>query len=255
MIVLPMSSPDAALPDLRGRTALVTGGARRIGRALCLALARAGADVAVNHHSSGDAAAETVDAIRALGRRAVSLRADLESPTEAEALPARAAEALGGLDVLVNSAARFDSAPVEEISATDWDRVMAVNLRAPFLLAREAAPLLRERQGCIVNIADLSAWQPWPSYAHHAVSKAGLVQLTRVLARALAPDVRVNAIAPGTVLPPEEFDESDVRRLRERIPLRRIGSADDVVRALLYLVAAEFVTGEVLVVDGGRLLC
>lgn len=240
--------------DLTGAVALVTGGARRLGRELVLGLARAGADVVVNHHNSQREAADVVAAVRALGRRAVEIPADLADPDAAARLVEEAVERLGRLDVLVNSAARFDSAPLAEISASEWDRVMAVNLRAPFLLAQAAAPHLGARGGAIVNIADLSAFQAWPGYIHHAVSKAGLVHLTRLLARALAPDVRVNCIAPGTVLPPEEYDAEAIERLRRRIPLAALGGPVDVVRALLYLLASDFVTGEVLVVDGGRLL-
>jgi pteridine reductase len=241
--------------DLDGRTALVTGGAHRVGRALALGLAGAGADVVVHYHSSEDAAHATVAAIEALGRRAVAVRADLGDAAQvARPLDAARAE-FGRLDVLVNSASTFERSPVESITVEAWDHVLAVNLRAPFLLARAAAPLLRAADpGLVVNIADLSALQPWPTYVHHAVSKAGLVHLTRVLARALAPGVRVNAIAPGTVLPPPEYDGEDYAGGRDRRVLDRPGAADDVVAALLYLARADFVTGELLVVDGGRML-
>jgi pteridine reductase len=241
--------------DLSDRVALVTGGARRVGRTLALALAQAGADVVVAHHGSGPEAAETANAIRSTGRRAAVLRADLSLPESAATLVEEVRRSFGRLDLLVNSAARFDAAPIEEVTAEAWDLVMAVNLRAPFLLAQAAAPVMRAGgQGLIVNIADLSAFQAWPQYVHHAVSKAGLVHLTRVLARALAPTVRVNCIAPGTVLPPTDFDAEDIERLRRRIPLGHLGSAADVAGALLYLVEADFVTGQTLVVDGGRSL-
>jgi NAD(P)-dependent dehydrogenase (short-subunit alcohol dehydrogenase family) len=240
--------------DPKGSVALVTGGAQRVGRALSLGLARAGADVVVHYHTSADEAIDTVAAIEALGRRAVAVRADLGDAEEAER-PIRAAAELGRLDILVNSASLFERAPVEEITAEQWDRVLAVNLRAPFLLARAAAPLLREHgSGLIVNIADLSAFQAWPSFAHHAVSKAGLVHLTHVLARAFAPRIRVNAIAPGTVLPPADFDGEDYAGGSDRRVLDRAGSPEDVVDALLYLVRADFVTGQTIVADGGRML-
>ncbi len=237
--------------DTQDRIALVTGGAHRVGRALALALARAGCDVAVHYHSSADAAARTVHEIQALGRRAVALHADLACADAAAPLVEQCVAALGGLDILVNSAALFERAPVAAIDAAAWDRVQAVNLRAPFLLSRAAAPHLARRGGTIVNITDLSAFQPWPSYAHHAVSKAGLAHLTRVLARALAPAVRVNAIAPGTVLPPAGDAEAESA---DRRVLATAGTPADVERALLYLVQSPFVTGEVLVVDGGRML-
>lgn len=237
--------------ELQGRIALVTGGARRVGRALSLALARAGCDVAVHYHRSATEADDVVREIEGMAVRAVAITADLARADHAAPLIDETVGALGGLDILVNSAARFERAPVAEIDAAAWDRVQAVNLRAPFLLSRAAARHLARRRGCIINIADLSGLQPWPSYAHHAVSKAGLIHLTKVLARALGPDVRVNAIAPGTVLPPEDDpgEEGAFRRV-----VAPEGTPEDVERALLYLARSPFVTGEVLVVDGGRML-
>lgn len=240
--------------DPRGRIALVTGGAHRVGRALVLGLAEAGAEVAVHYHSSADAARETVRAVEALGRRGVSLRADLSDPAACERLIADVADRLGPPDILVNSASLFESAPFEAITAAEWDRVMAVNLRAPFLLTRAAAPALRERGGLIVNISDLAGVQAWPAFTHHGVSKAGLIHLTRTAARALAPRVRVNCIVPGTVLPPEDYTEAQVQRSVDRTALKRLGSPDDVVAALLFLVRSDFTTGAVIVVDGGRML-
>lgn len=240
--------------EIAGRIALVTGGGHRVGRALCLALARAGADVVVDYNRSRAKAEETVAEIRALGRRAVAVQADVTRENALDTL-LESARGLGGLDILVNSASVFRSAPLNEITRAEWDRVLAINLTAPFHLSRVAAPLLAEGDGgVIVNIADLSAFQPWPSYAHHSVSKAGLVHLTRVLALALAPAVRVNCIAPGTVLPPETYSAGELERDRARTALGRIGAPADVARALLFLVESDFITGEVVVVDGGRLL-
>jgi NAD(P)-dependent dehydrogenase (short-subunit alcohol dehydrogenase family) len=234
------------------RTALVTGGAVRVGRALCLALAHDGWDVIVHYHSSAGEAEDVAAAVREAGRTASTVRADLADPASAPRMRDHVAATHGRLDLLVNSAATFERTPIDRISVDEWDHVMAVNLRAPFLLSQQLAPLLRQSgDGLIVNIADLSAFQAWPSYAHHAVSKAGLVHLTRVLARALAPAIRVNAIAPGTVLPPEDprhDAHTDERRLTERS-----GRPDDVAHALLYLTGAGFVTGDVLTVDGGRI--
>lgn len=241
--------------ELNGKAALVTGGGHRLGRALALGLARAGADVVVDYHTSEAAALATVDEIRALGRRAVAIQADVTRGDDVKRLVAASADEFGRLDVLVNSAALFESGPLESITDEDWDRSLAVNLKGPFMLSRDAAPLLRrDGGGLIVNVADLSAFQPWPSYAAHAVSKAGLVHLTRVLARALAPDVRANCIAPGTVLPPEEYTEAESDPVGARRVIGREGSPEDVVRALLYFVEADFVTGEVAIVDGGRML-
>jgi NAD(P)-dependent dehydrogenase (short-subunit alcohol dehydrogenase family) len=235
-----------------GRTALVTGGAHRVGRAFSLALAEAGADVVVNYHSSADEAERTVADIEALGRRAVAIRADVSDTGDVARLVAGCEQHFGGLDILVNSASLFERQRFADITEADWERVLGVNLKGPFFLSQAAAPLLRRGDGgVIVNIVDLSALQPWPSFAHHAVSKAGLLHLTRVLARALAPEIRVNAIAPGTVLPPggTAGEEGSERRV-----LEREGRPDDVVAALLYLVRSDFVTGEHLVVDGGRML-
>lgn len=238
--------------EIKGKVALVTGGARRVGRALALALADAGADVVVNYNASADAAAGTVADIEARGRRAVAIQADVARRPDAARLIAGAERAMGRLDILVNSASLFERTPLLEISEAEWDRVLGVNLKAPFLLAQAAAPLLaRDGGGIIVNIVDLSALQPWPSFAHHSVSKAGLLHLTRVLARSLAPDVRVNSIAPGTVLPPDGTEGEDGS---ERRVIGREGEPADVAAALLYLVRADFVTGENLVVDGGRML-
>lgn len=236
------------------RVALVTGGAVRIGRALSLALADAGYELVVSYRSSADEAEEVASLVREAGRRCELVAADL-SVAEAAGVVASAVErSFGRLDLLVNSAASFDSAPLLEVDADRWDAVMALNVRAPHLLVRATSALLRRSRGCVVNMADLSAFQPWLERPHHAVSKAALVHLTRVQARALAPEVRVNAVAPGAVLPPEDLSEQALRSLAEAAPLGRLGSPADVVSAVLYLARAEFVTGEVLLVDGGRLL-
>jgi pteridine reductase len=238
--------------EIAGKVALVTGGAHRLGRTFSLALAGAGADVVVNYNSSAAEAAATVREIEALGRRARAVQADVSSGAAVARLVADTEREFGRLDILVNSASLFERAALPDIDEAAWDRVLGVNLKGPFLLSRAAAPLLaRDGGGTIVNIVDLSALQPWPSYAHHAVSKAGLLHLTRVLARALAPAVRVNSIAPGTVLPPEDDDAEDGS---ERRLVARTGEPADVASALLYLVRSDFVTGENVVVDGGRLL-
>jgi NAD(P)-dependent dehydrogenase (short-subunit alcohol dehydrogenase family) len=241
--------------DLNGKVALVTGGARRIGHALSLGLARAGADVVINYHATAAEAEATAAAIVALGRRAITVRADVAIRSEVVRLVRETADVFGRLDVLVNNASTFESKPILAIEEAEWDRVMGVNLKGPFLLAQAAHPLLRrDGGGVIINIADLSGLQPWPAYAHHSVSKAGLIHLTRVLARALGPEIRANCIAPGTVLPPVDYTEDQLRQSRERTVLHRIGSPDDVVRALLFLVESDYLTGEVVVVDGGRML-
>jgi pteridine reductase len=240
--------------DLNGRAALVTGAAHRVGRALALALAREGADVAIHYHTSATDARATAREVEGLGRRAVPLSADLADAVAAAELPARAAGELGGLDILVNSASLFESAPLLEVSAEDWDRVMAVNLRAPFLLTRGAAPFLEEAGGVVINIADLAGLQAWPAFPHHGVSKAGLIHLTRVSARSLGPRVRVNCVVPGTVLPPDDYTDEQIAASVERTVLKQVGSPRDVEEAMLFLIRSEFATGSVVVVDGGRML-
>ncbi len=237
------------------RVALVTGGARRLGRAFVEALADDGLAVAVHYGRAADDAASVVRAIRAGGGEAEAFGADLRDADAAKALPGRVVAHFGRLDVLVNSAAEMERRTVEETTVEDWDATMALNLRAPFLVAQQAAPHLRATQGRIVNIADLSGFEPWRNYVAHSVSKAGVVMLTKVLATALAPEVTVNGIAPGTVLVPEDYDDARRAFLSETTPLGRLGTPGDAVAALRYLVHhAPFVTGETIVVDGGRLL-
>jgi pteridine reductase len=241
--------------ELRGRVALVTGAGRRLGRVLAEALAGRGMAVALHHHASAAGADDTRAGIVAAGGRAECFAADLSDARAAAELPRRVAERLGGLDVLVNSAAVMRRLSFEETTVEQYDAVLDLNLRAVFFCTQGAAPFLRARQGKVVNLADLSGLEPWPGFAAHSLSKAGVVMLTRVLARSLAPEVTVNAIAPGTVLVPEEYDAAERERLARTTPLGRLGTPSDATAALLYLLeGGDFVTGEVLVVDGGRLL-
>ncbi len=240
---------------LAGKTALVTGGARRVGRALTVALARAGAHVVINYNSSELEAKQLVTDLTTRGVQASAFQADVSRSDQISALLDHVDRTHGSLDILVNSASLFESAPFAEITESEWRRVIDVNLTGPFLLCQGATRLLQAAEApIIVNILDLSALQPWPSYAHHSVSKAGLLQLTKVMARALAPKIRVNAIAPGTVLPPDGYDGTAGDGTSDRRVVTPTGSPDDVVKALLYLIESDFVTGQVLVVDGGRML-
>ncbi|MDE2882536.1 MAG: SDR family oxidoreductase [Acidobacteriota bacterium] len=234
-----------------GPVALVTGGGIRVGRAIALGLAEDGYNLVVNYRTSAAGAAEVAEAAGDLGRRVHTVRADLSREDDAVRLASAANEQFGRLDLLVNSAASFVAGDLLEVAVEEWDAVMAVNLRAPFLMVRETAELLRAAHGSIVNIVDLSALQPWTSHPVHSVAKAGLLHLTRVMARRLAPEVRVNAIAPGAVLLPAHYSEADAERVRDRVPLGRIGTPGDVVEAVRFLARAEYVTGEVIVVDGG----
>ena len=242
------------MTSTKRKVALVTGGAVRVGRALSLGLAEAGYDVAVHYRSSSTAARDVVSRVEEMGRRGVLVEGDIGDPAGVQAIAGAVRERCGRLDLLVNSAASFEPADLLDVDVEAWDHVMNVNLRGPFLLVRESAALLRENQGAVVNILDLGAFKPWTQHPHHAVSKAALLHLTKILARVLAPEVRVNAVAPGAVLMPEVSDAADRERERRRTPLQRLGSPEDVLRTVLFLAASPFITGEVLVVDGGRSL-
>jgi pteridine reductase len=241
--------------ELAGRVALVTGAGRRVGAAIARGLIERGMDVALHHHASGAGAGELAAYAAGRGRRAEPFAADLRDPAAARALPERVAERFGRLDVLVNSAAVMVREPVADVTPGSWDATMDLNLRAGFFTSQGAVPHLRRMRGKIVNLADVAGLEPWPDYVVHCVSKAGVVMLTKALARAFAPDVTVNAVAPGAVLLPDAWDPATRRHLAETTPLQRLGDPDDVVRAVLYLLeGGDYVTGEVLVVDGGRLL-
>ena len=241
--------------ELAGRVALVTGAGRRLGKEMARALADRGMTLAIHHHASADGARSLRDEVTAAGGRAECFAADLSDAVSARELPVRVAERFGRLDVLVNSAAVMHRLGFEETTPERYDAILGLNLRSVFFCTQGAAPALRAARGKVVNLADLAGLQPWPGFAVHSVSKAGVVMLTRVLARSLAPEVTVNAIAPGAVLVPEDYDAEERERLARATPLGRLGSPDDVVAALLYLLeGGDFVTGEVLTVDGGRLL-
>lgn len=238
--------------ELRGRVALVTGAGHRIGQAIALALGERGMNVAVHFNATAAGAESTVRQLSQMGVRTQLFQADLVDAAAPDKLIADAAAAFGGLDVLVNSAAIMRRTPFGEVTAEDWDTIIALNLRAPFLLSQAAAPLLRKQHGSIVNIADLAAYETWPGYLPHGISKSGIVHMTRGLARVLAPEIRVNAIAPGTVLLPDDWTDRDRERLDRTTPLARQGSPADVTQAVLYLLDADYVTGETIIVDGGR---
>lgn len=239
------------MPESKRPIALVTGAAHRVGRALAVGLASDGYDIALHFHASAAKVDDAREAIISAGGNATVFRADLREAAAPADLVRDVVESMTRLDVVVNSASVMLRMPLGTINAEAWDSVLDLNLRAPFLIAQEAARYLPDG-GSIINIADLAAFEIWPPYVPHGVSKAGLVYLTQALARLLAPRIRVNAIAPGTVLLPEHFDPAFAARLTDTTPLKRDGTPADVVQALLYLLRATYVTGETIIVDGGR---
>ena len=236
---------------LEGRIAVVTGGGTGLGRALVLALADRGADVAFSFRASARGAEEAAEAVRAAGRRAWTARADARVAGEMGGFVERAAAEMGGVDLLVNNVGVFRKVPLADLTEDVLDEAFAVNVKAAVMAARAAAPHMRRRGGgSIVNVASLGGLRPWPSYLAYCATKAGLVMATQCLALALAPDIRVNAVAPGIIDPPGAG-----QAVREKIPQRRFGTLAEVVESVLYLAAGGgYTTGEVLRVDGGRAL-
>lgn len=246
--------------EIRDRVALVTGGAHRVGRSIALALAREGAHVAITYHASADEAQQTIAEIEACGVGGLAVQCDQSDATQVAAVFDAIQARWGRLNILVNSAAIMQQKPFLDITPQDWDATLGINLTGPFLFSQHAGRMMLARSSTadetsvIINIADEAGLTPWTRYVHHSISKAGVIMLTRAAALALAPKVRVNAIAPGPVLKPEGWTGERWETLRPSTPLDRLGSPQDVVEAVLYLIRAEFVTGHVLVVDGGRTL-
>lgn len=236
---------------LRGKIALVTGGARRLGRAFVLALAAAGMDVAVHYGHAAREAEETVTLARRQGVRAMAFQADLQDADATSHLIHRVADTLGFPQVLINSAAIFEPGTLRDTSLENWSRHFRINLRAPFLLMQEFARLVGDRAGKVVNISDWRAVYPGQRYLAYTLSKAALLTLTQMAARELAPHVQVNALALGAVLPPPGKDETYLERLVRRLPARRTAQVEEVTDALLFLLRNDYITGEVIFVDGG----
>ncbi len=241
--------------DIRGSVVLITGAAQRVGRAVALDLARRGARVAFSYYADDEPWRETSDELGALSGFACAIRADVTRPAEVRSLVDGVLRRAGRIDAVVNNASVWLRKPALQISEAEWDLEMAVNVKGPFLVAQAVAPVMQAQgRGLIVNITDLSAYQTWEGYAHHSAAKAALVALTRVLALELAPAVRVNVIAPGTVLLPDGADEVKTRWAIDNSALKRIGEPADVARTIAYLVEEDFATGAVYFVDGGRSL-
>jgi len=239
---------------LGGKVALVTGAAKRIGRSVALRLASEGADVIVNYRGSKAEADGVVAEIADMGRRAIGVQADVAKRADVTALFAAVEKEFGKLDILVNNAGMFFSAKFEELTEEQWDTILDTNLKSQFLCSQAAAAMLRRSgQGRIINFASLGGLLAWPAYTHYCVSKAGVIMLTRCMARALAPEITVNAIAPGTISfsgDAPEIAEDFIRRA----PLHRTGSPEDIDDAVIFLARSPFITGQVIVVDGGRTL-
>lgn len=237
---------------LDGQVALVTGAAKRIGRSIALRLASDGADLVVNYLSSRPEAESLVGEIEALGRKADAVQGDVAQRADVQRLFQTVEEKFGRLDILVNNAAIFFSSKFQELTEQQWDRIMNANLKSQFLCCQAAAPIMkRQGKGRIINLSSLGGILAWPAFTHYCVSKAGSIMLTRCLARALAPEILVNSVAPGTIQFPGEAPDADYI---QRVPLHRTGTGDDIAGAVAYLATAEFVTGQTIVVDGGRAL-
>ena len=238
---------------LQGQVALVTGAAKRIGRAVAVRLANEGADVVVHYHTSAAEARDAVAEIEKLGRKSIAVQADLCNVAEIRRLVQQSVERFGRLDILVNSAANFLHSQLADVSEKLWDTALDTNLKAPFFCAQAAAPLLKQTKGVIINFADIGGILPWPGYIPHCASKAGVIMLTKCLAKALAPEVRVNAIAPGTITMSDDPSEWEADFIRHA-PLHRTGSPEDVADAVSFLIHSNFLTGQTVVLDGGRTL-
>ena len=239
---------------LHNQVALVTGGGRRIGRVIALTLARAGANVVVNCSQAKTEVLETAREISALGVEALAIRADVSKFKQVQAMFRTVEKRFGWLDILVNNAAVFFPGRWQDLREEDWDRILGVNLKGTFFCAQAAARLMRRRKrGRIINISSLGGIQAWPGHMHYCASKAGVIMLTRCLAKALAPYIRVNSVAPGTILFPGEKRTRFIASVLRSTPLKRAGRPEDIAQMVLFLATAgEFITGQVFVVDGGK---
>lgn len=252
--------PDPDPKPLRGKTALITGAARRLGRASALRLAQAGADIAITFRNSARDARDTVVELSALGVRAFALRCDVTDQAEVRHMMKEAGRELGRIDILVNNAANYETAEFEKLTVQQWDAIFASNTRGPFLVSREALKWMRRKRGKdsgpieakIINMGSLGGLRPWASHAHYCSSKAALHMLTKVMAKALAPEIAVNAVAPGMIDLGEKSAASFMRRMAKQTPMQRNGRGEEIAEAVLFFATApQFITGQILSVDGG----
>src|SRR6266700_1389932 len=246
---------ERPLKSLAGKTTLVTGAAKRLGRAAALALAEAGSDVAITFLQSAKEAQQTAKAIEKFGVRALAVRCDVANPKSVRAAVAEVVRKLGGLDILINNAGRYETVDFARLTLQQWDTIFATNVRGPFLLSKEALPHLRKRAGRIINLGSLGGLRAWASHAHYCSSKAALHMLTKVMAKALAPEVAVNCVAPGMIDLGEKSAAEFMKRMAKQTPMQRNGTADDIAKAILFFATApHFITGQILFVDGGLAL-
>jgi NAD(P)-dependent dehydrogenase (short-subunit alcohol dehydrogenase family) len=237
---------------LSGKTVLVTGAAKRLGRAIALAAAEAGANVAITYRTSAREAESLVAELAKHGGEALALRCDVTDETSVSEMVKEAASELGGIDVLVNNAAIYETVAFEKITVLQWDTLFATNTRGPFLVSRAALPYLKKRKGRIINMGSLGGLRPWPTHAHYCSSKAALHMLTKVMAKALAPEIAVNAVAPGMIDLGEKAAAAFMKKMAKQTPMRRNGTAADIAAAVMFFAAApHFITGQIMVVDGG----
>ncbi len=237
---------------LSGKTVLITGGAKRLGRASALCLARAGADVAITFNRSAREAQHTVIDLTGLGVRAFALRCDVTSEKSVRNMVKVAVRELGGVDILVNNAANYETVEFEKLTVTQWDAIFASNTRGPFLVTREALKHLRERRGRVINMGSLGGLMPWATHAHYCSSKAALHMLTKVMAKAFAPEISVNAVAPGMIDLGDKNAKEFMRKMSRVTPMKRNGTGEEIAAAVRFFAEApHFITGQILVVDGG----
>ncbi len=237
---------------LAGKAVLITGAAKRLGRASALALARAGADIAITFQHSAREAQHTVIDLMGFGVRAVALRCDVTDPNSVKATVKDVARELGGIDILVNNAANYETADFDKLTVKQWDAIFASNTRGPFLVSQAALKWLRERKGKIINMGSLGGLRPWPTHAHYCSSKAAVHMLTKVMAKALAPEIAVNAIAPGMIDLGEKAAAAFMRKMAKQTPMKRNGTGEEIAAAVLFFATApHFITGQILAVDGG----
>ena len=240
---------------LSGKVVLVTGAAKRLGRAIALAAAENGADVAITYRNSASEARAVVGQVARLGVEALAVRCDVTDEMNVREMVKEVASVLGGIDVLVNNAANYETAKFEKLTVEQWDAMFASNARGPFLVSREALPQLRKRRGRIVNMGSLGGLRPWATHAHYCSSKAAVHMLTKVMAKTLAPEIAVNAVAPGMIELGEKAAAAFMKRMATQTPMRRNGTAADIVAAVMFFATApSFITGQIMAVDGGLAL-